>query len=385
MSPAPIYIEAFGLACALGPDAASISRNLFAVGPPSAPPREFLIDGRDVPVGRLSFELQSRAGETRTNCLLAHCFAQIAQEVAAARARFGAQRLAIVLGACTTGIAEAGEAMAYRNARGDWPGGFKLQAQQLDDGAWFLANLAKIEGPTYSISTACTSGARALAAGARLLRAGLCDAVLCGGADSLSPLTLNGFAALESLSQSACNPMSAHRDGIHIGEAGALFLLTRAPCPYRLSGWGESADSYHISAPDPSGAGAERALRGALAKAGLTQKDIGFVHMHGTATRLNDAMEAAVLHRVFGEDLPSASTKPLTGHTLGTAGALQAAFCIMSLQERRLPPHHWDGVRDPDLPSIRLVGSAESWAGHHALSASYAFGGNNCALVISRE
>ncbi len=385
MSPAPIHIAAYGLACALGPDAASISRNLFADRPPSAPPRDDLIDGRDVPVGRLPFALPSHPGETRTNCLLAHCFAQIAPDVLGARARFGAQRLALVLGACTTGIKEAGEAMAYRHAHGDWPAGFRLQAQQLDDGAWFLAKLAGIEGPTYSISTACTSGARALAAGARLLRAGLCDAVLCGGADSLSPLTLNGFAALESLSQTACNPMSANRDGIHIGEAGALFLLTRELSPYRLSGWGESADSYHISAPDPSGAGAEMALRGALAKAGLMDSDIGFAHMHGTATRLNDAMEAAVLHRMFGEDLPCASTKPLTGHTLGTAGALQAAFCIMALQEGRLPPHHWDGARDPALPPIRLVGRAESWAGRHALSASYAFGGNNAALVISRE
>lgn len=385
MSAAPIYFAAFGLACALGSDAASISRNLFADRVPDAPPREELIDGRDVPVGRLPFALQSLPGETRTNCLLAHCYAQIAPDVAAARARYGTQRLAVVLGACTTGIKEAGAAMAYRHANGDWPAGFRLQAQQLDDGAWFLAKLAGIEGPTYSISTACTSGARALAAGARLLRAGLCDAVLCGAADSLSPLTLNGFAALESLSQAASNPMSANRDGIHIGEAGALFLLTRQPSPYRLSGWGESADCYHISAPDPSGAGAETALRGALAKAGLAPRDIGFVHMHGTATRLNDAMEASVLHRMFGADLPCASTKPLTGHTLGTAGALQAAFCMMALQDGRLPPHHWDGVRDPALPAIRLVGGAESWEGRHALSASYAFGGNNAALVISKE
>lgn len=385
MSQAPIFIEAYGLACALGADGASVGRSLFGAPSPDARPHASLIDGRMVPVGRVPFTLQRAAGETRTNRLLAHCYSQIAGAVEAALARVGAHRLAVVMGACTSGIAEAGEALAHQRQHGTWPADYSLSMQQLNDTALCAARLAQARGPTFSISTACTSGARALAAGGRLLQAGLCDAVLCGGVDTLSPLTLNGFAALESLSHGPCNPMSANRDGIHIGEAGALFLLSRYPSAFRLSGWGESADAYHISAPDPAGVGAENALRGALSHAGLRAQDIGFVHLHGTGTRLNDAMEAGVVHRVFGDAIPASSTKPMTGHTLGAAGALQAAFGLLALEEGRLPPHRWDGVRDPALPPICLVGEQERFTGQHVLSASYAFGGNNAALVLSRE
>lgn len=384
MSNAPIFIEAYGLACALGADGASVGEHLFSASPQSAPSMATLTDGRAVVVGRIPIALQPVPGETRTNRVLAHCYGQIAAAVDGARARFGAHRLAVIMGACTSGIAEASAALAYKRECGAWPEGFSVRAQQLDDSAWHAARLAQARGPVYSISTACTSGARAIMAGARLLRAGHCDGVICGGIDTISPLTLNGFAALDSLSRGVCNPMSANRDGIHIGEGGALFLLSHQPSAFRLSGWGESADSYHISAPDPTGAGAELALRTALSQAGLAARDIGYVHLHGTATRLNDAMEAGVVHRVFGDDVPVSSTKPRTGHTLGAAGALQAAFCLLAMEKRRLPPHHWDGARDEALAPIRLAQSDEAFSGADMVSASYAFGGNNAALVLSR-
>ncbi len=384
MSRAPIFIEAYGLACALGADSASVADQLFSGAPLRPLAKASLIDGREVAVGHVPLALEPAPGETRTNALLTHCYGQIAEAVAGARARFGAHRLAVVMGSCTSGIREAGAALEFKRDHGDWPMGFSMEMQQLDDGAWCAARLAQARGPVYSISTACTSSARALAAGGRLLQAGLCDAVICGGVDTLSPLTLNGFGTLESLSRGRCNPMSANRDGIHIGEAGALFLLTREPSAFRLAGWGESADAYHMSAPDPSGAGAELALRAALANAGFVAGDIGFVHLHGTATRLNDAMEASVVHRVFGDAIPACSTKPLTGHTLGAAGALQAAFCLLALERGRLPPHHWDGVRDTALAPIRLAQENEPCSGKPMVSASYAFGGNNAALVLAR-
>jgi 3-oxoacyl-[acyl-carrier-protein] synthase-1 len=222
-----------------------------------------------------------------------------------------------------------------------------------------------------------------MAAAARLIRADLCDAVLCGGADSLCDLTLNGFGALDSLSQRVCNPMSVNRNGLNIGEGAGLFLLTREPAAYRLAGWGESVDGHHMSAPDPEGRGAEAAMREALRKAETSADAVDFVHLHGTATPLNDKMEAGVVARVYGLETPCASTKPLTGHTLGAAGAVQAALCLLAMEQGQLPPHLWDGARDPELPPIRLAAAGERAPLRRVLSASYAFGGNNAALLLA--
>jgi 3-oxoacyl-[acyl-carrier-protein] synthase-1 len=206
--------------------------------------------------------------------------------------------------------------------------------------------------------------------------------VLCGGADTLCDLTLNGFAALDSLSSTPCNPMSVNRNGLNLGEGAGLFLLTRAPGPYRITGWGGSADGHHMSAPDPEGKGAMAAMAGALAMAKLEPRAIDFIHLHGTATPLNDRMEAGVVGAMFGLDTPCVSTKPLTGHTLGAAGAVQAALCLLAMERGKLPPHVWDGARDPELPAIRLAGVGEAARLSRILSASYAFGGNNATLVL---
>jgi 3-oxoacyl-[acyl-carrier-protein] synthase I len=383
LSAPPIFVAAFSAACALGAENAAIAVNLFAAEPRRISGVARLSDGRAVPVGRLPFELTAAPGETRTNRILAHCYERIADDVAAVREACGADRLGVVMGTSTSGIGESTAAIRLKLTEDRWPPGFSIRTHQLGEVSALAAELAGARGPRYTVSTACTSGARALASGARLIRSGLCDAVLCGGVDALCDLTLNGFASLDSLSDEACNPMSANRMGINIGEGGALFLLTRAPGAYRLAGWGESSDSHHISAPDPSGKGAEIALRKALAMAGDDARDIGFVHLHGTATRLNDAMEAGVVHRVFGADTLASSTKPMTGHTLGAAGALQAAFCLMAMEEGCVPPHLWDGVRDPDLPELNLAPPATRAKIAMAASASYAFGGNNAALILA--
>jgi 3-oxoacyl-[acyl-carrier-protein] synthase-1 len=216
-----------------------------------------------------------------------------------------------------------------------------------------------------------------------LLQADFCDVALAGGIDSLCDLTLNGFSALESLSGDVCNPMSVNRRGINLGEGGALFLLSRSPSATKLAGWGESADAYHISAPDPEGTGAEAAMRRALTRAGCNAGEIGYLNLHGTATKLNDLMEARAVSRVFGADLPCSSTKPLTGHMLGAAGACEAAFTMMALHAGRLPAHIWDGERDTEIPHIRLVArNGEAHGVRRAMSCSYAFGGNNIALIL---
>lgn len=380
---ADIFIEDYAVACALGRDRESVAARLFSDAPPRVAASAELQGGRVVPVGRIE-SLRPAAGETRTNALSRLAFAPLAHAVARARERYGAERLGVVMGTSTSGIGEGGEAVRHALEAGSLPPGFSLARQELTDTARFVAELASARGPFYVVSTACTSGARAMAAGARLIRAGLCDAVLCGGSDSLCDLTLHGFASLEALSPTASNPMSANRTGLNIGEGAAFFLLTADEGPWRLSGWGETADGYHMSAPDPSGAGAEAAIRGALTMAQAPAESVDFVHLHGTATPLNDAMEAGVVARVFGLDTPCASTKPLTGHTLGAAGAVQAALCLMAMERGQLPPHLWDGARDPELAPIRLAEIGERAEVRRIVSASYAFGGNNAALVLER-
>ena len=296
---------------------------------------------------------------------------------------------AIVLGTSTSGVGESEADWQHWAVQGELPATHDLRRQEIGNPAEWLAGASGAQGPAYVISTACSSGAKALASAARLLHAGLADAVLCGGADSLCDFTVAGFAALEAVSAARCRPMAEDRNGINIGEAAALFLMEREPHEagaVRLAGWGETSDAHHISAPEPSGAGAEAAMREALARAGLQPQDIGYLNLHGTATPHNDAMESQAVARVFGLDLPCSSTKPLTGHTLGAAGALEAAVAWLTLKaDGRLPAHHLGGVRDPLLSPIHLVAPGERLvaAPRAVLSNSFAFGGSNAALVLT--
>ena len=246
-------------------------------------------------------------------------------------------------------------------------------------------------GPAYTVSTACSSGAKAIVSARALLALGVCDAVVAGGSDALCRLTLNGFAALQAVAEAPSNPFSLNRRGLTLGEGAAVFLLERRAGGVQVLGSGESSDAHHMSAPDPEGHGAAVAMEQALAEADVRPRDLAYLNLHGTGTPLNDAMESRAVRRVFGDDaVPASSTKPLVGHTLGAAGAIELGFCCMMLQRRSargvpLPPHRWDGVVDPELPALRLVAPGE-----HAppadqmavLSNSFGFGGNNCAVVL---
>jgi 3-oxoacyl-[acyl-carrier-protein] synthase-1 len=220
---------------------------------------------------------------------------------------------------------------------------------------------------------------------------GLCDAAIAGGSDSLCAFTLAGFKALESISETRCNPLSRNRNGINIGEGAALFLLSREPATVAMRGWGESSDGYHMSAPDPAGRGARLAIERALASAGIPAAQIDYVNLHGTGTLQNDAMESRVIHTLFGADVAVSSTKPFTGHALGAAGAIEAGLCWLAMQDQnptgKLPPHLWDGVADPDLPVLNVVEPGQSLGRplRWTMSNSFAFGGANATLVLGRE
>jgi 3-oxoacyl-[acyl-carrier-protein] synthase-1 len=384
----PVYIREFAVACALGATEAEVRRNLLSQNPPAVARSATLVDGRTMPAGALPFDLAKNHGEladSRCNQLADHCLQSLGPSLATHSSKVGASRVGVIVGTSTSGVREAGTALQSRLRDGAWPPDYRFAAQELGDTAAHVARRVGAGGPVYGISTACTSGAKALASAARLIQAGLCDVAIAGGIDALCDLTLNGFASLESLSDRVCNPFSRNRRGINLGEGGALFILSAEPSAIRLAGWGESADAYHMSAPDPEGRGAEAAMRAALDRAGVTSNEIGYLNLHGTATRLNDAMEAKAVSRVFGGEIPCSSTKPMTGHMLGAAGACEAAFALMALEERQLPAHLWDGERDDEMPYIRLVGvHGETSETRLAMSCSYAFGGNNIALVLER-
>jgi len=324
--------------------------------------------------------------DCRNNRLLLAALAQIRPDVDRAIATFGRHRIGIVLGTSTSGIAEGEAAVAARLREGVLPAKFHYVQQEIGAVAPFLARCLGTQGPAYTVSTACTSSAKALVSARLLLRANVCDAVVAGGVDTLCRLTVNGFASLESTSPELSNPMSRNRRGINIGEAAALFLLSRERGRIELLGAGESSDAHHVSAPEPSGAGAEIAIRAALADAGLAAADIAYVNLHATATPKNDAMESHVMTRVLPEEVACSGTKPLTGHALGAAGATEAMLCWLAIEgDGRLPPHVWDGQADPALPRLNLVAPGDRFPAGRAricMSNSFAFGGSNVSLVL---
>jgi 3-oxoacyl-[acyl-carrier-protein] synthase I len=328
--------------------------------------------------------------DCRNNRLLLAALAQIAPAVDAARERYGAHRIGVVLGTSTSGIEAAEAAFVYQAQAGKLPVSFDYRQVEIGTVAPFAAAALDLHGPAFTISTACTSSAKVFVSARRLLQLHLCDAVVVGGVDSLCELTVQGFASLESTSSTRSNPMSRNRGGINVGEGAAVFLMSRDEGSVVLAGVGESSDAHHISAPDPHGAGGEIALRTALADAGLVPADIGYVNLHATATRKNDDMEAHLMARVFPHGVAASGTKPLTGHQLGAAGATELGFAWLTLarDDVALPRHLWDGEADPALPLLDLVDNerhlSRTASAQYVMSNSFAFGGSNVSLILGR-
>lgn len=396
----PVYLNALGLNCALGQGKQAVATALFAGDSSGMQAQTGWVAERALTVGAVPGslpELPDLPGHpsSRNNQLLLAAALEIEPELRAAISRFGAERIAVVLGTSTSGIEEASQSIATYLNEGELPAHYHYAQQELAEPANFLSDWLGLSGPCFSISTACTSGARALLSAQRLLNLGVCDAVICGGVDSLCRLTLNGFSALEAVSAERCNPFSVNRHGINIGEGAALFLMTREPgprsgIPITLLGGGASSDAHHISAPQPDGLGAQTAMRKALASAGISADQVDYLNLHGTATTHNDAMESQAVQAIFPCGVACSSSKPMVGHTLGAAGALEAAFCWLTLShynpQQLLPPHLWDGQADPALPALNLVQPGtqlSSSSPRRLMSNSFAFGGNNISLLLA--
>lgn len=390
-----LYLNECALVCALGDDLAAVRRRLLVDAESGLAPSDACSPGRTLPLGRVKTALPDLEHlplrlRSRNNALALAALAQIRPALENAIARFGAHRVGVIIGTSTSGIAETEAALAVQHASGALPPGFHYGQQEMGSPAELLARELGALGPAYVHSSACSSSAKALASAARLIRMGLCDAVVTGGVDTLCGFTVAGFSALESVSGAPCKPLGAGRNGINIGEGAALFLMTREPAAVALCGWGESSDGHHMSAPDPEGGGARIAMREALARAGIDAAEVDYVNLHGTATQQNDAMESRAVAALFGASVAVSSTKPFTGHTLGAAGAVEAALCWLAMQddnpEGLLPPHLWNGEPDPALPSLNVAekGARLGRPIRYALSNSFAFGGSNASLVFGR-
>ena len=318
---------------------------------------------------------------------------QISENIEKAKSKYGADRIAVCVGSCDNGteLSLAGHKKYFEN--GAFPEDYTIEMQGADYVSSFIAEKYGLKGPVCTFSTACSSSAGALIKAAELIKSGFCDAAVAGGIDIASDTTLVGFASLEAVSDKITNPFSKNRSGITLGDGAAFFVLSKEPLDKSvpeicLLGYGESCDAHHLTSPDPSGAGAKKAIEKALSNAKIKPEEVDYINLHGTGTKFNDSMEAKAVDAVFGAcKVPCSTTKPVTGHTLGAAGALELAICFAAITNNVLPPQIWDGIFDEEIPKLNFTNKNINYL-HQTkicLSNSFAFGGANTCLVIAGD
>lgn len=358
-------------------------------------PCDFETVALDTCIGRVAGleELRVRSDlvdhDCRNNRLAQLCLDadDFAGAVACARKRYGAERIGVFVGTSTSGILEAELAYRHRDSRNSaLPRNYRYaQTHNTFSLADFVRCYLGLRGPAFAVSSACSSTAKVFGNAARMIAAGVCDAAVVGGVDTLCLTTLYGFHSLELTSREPCRPFDAERDGISIGEGAGFALLERMPAAtgatVALLGIGESSDAYHMSTPHPEGLGARIAMERALESAGLGPTDMDYVNLHGTGTRTNDAAEDRAVSDLFDAVTPCSSTKGATGHLLGAAGITEAIICIIAIGHDLMPGSANTRAVDPALKCNYLVANREGQV-RRALSNSFGFGGSNCSLVL---
>ncbi|MDD7200886.1 MAG: beta-ketoacyl synthase N-terminal-like domain-containing protein [Sphaerochaetaceae bacterium] len=308
--------------------------------------------------------------------------------VASLRERYGKDRVALLVATCDYQSEWSTPAMGYYFAHQSFPQGYTLYRQSPAWSVDFLQGEWDLEGIGETLSTACSTGAGMLARARDLIEAGFADAVVAVGYDLAYDVVCMGFDSLGVYATEGTNPSSLNRKGVTLGTGLGALAVTAGPQTgdWVLLGVGESNDAYHITGPDPEGNGAEACMRRALSDASLEPEDIGYINLHGTGTHANDLMEALAIDRIFGCSVPVSSTKSLTGHTLGASGAIETILCMETLAHGMLPPHVFDGVRDPALPPLTFVEQGKRYPRPRAcMSNSFAFGGNNVSVIVGVE
>ena len=390
-----LYISDFGLVNALGNDNKTIKVNLLSGSQAGLSRRSDLLLEGDITVADVKSDLPSLADKpkhlrSRNNQLALAALSQIKAQALALIKQYGKSRIAIVMGTSTSGISDGESAMAKHQQQGEFPQQYHYSQQEIYNTAEFIAQELGTHGVCFTISTACSSSAKAFKTAQELIESDMADAAIVGGVDSICAMTINGFHALSSTSQGICQPSSANRDGINIGEAAAIAIVSKQPSRVKLLAVGESSDAHHMSAPHPEGEGAVAAMQSALAQAKFAATDVDYVNLHGTATPKNDEMEALAVDKVFGRQTPCSSTKGMHGHTLGAAGATEVGLCWLLLggddnqDNYHYAPHIWDEAVDDRIPALHLtkLGQTKSSPIRSCLSNSFAFGGNNVSVLL---
>lgn len=388
------YINDFAVNCGLGSSRLNLKKNLFNKNFTVYKKRVNLNSSRQtyfIPAfyNGEAFSEAFRHYESQNNQLAKTLMDPLVKSVDTLKNKYGSERIAVITASSTSSIVGFEEEI-YRGQGKIMNGNYKVSLQEVGNLNAFVADYFHLGPISYSISTACSSGGKVFAEAKRLLDSELCDAVVCGACDSYSQLTLNGFDSLEATSDELCNPFDIDRKGITIGEGGALFVVSREKKGYVLKGVGESSDAYHISSPDPEGVGAEDAIRKSLSQAELACDDIYYINLHGTATRKNDEAEALLVYRLFGRSVCVSSTKPLTGHTLGAAGAVEVAICLICLSTQEegvggpLPAQYNLKNYDYTLPHLNFVEENKDYHGEYIMSNSFAFGGSNVSVIVGK-
>ena len=389
----PVPITAYSLCNAMGMTTAEVVDALRAGRSGLGPcPPEIGLTGAATPatVGAMPGPLPAlparlAAYDTRLTRIAALAVAELQGPLDRARARWGRDRIAVLLGTSTGGIGESEHAHAYHHAHGVLPEGYSVETSHaLDASLSVVCALADVAGPAYVLSTACSSSAKVFAAAQRLINLGVIDAALVGGVDSLCQLTIRGFAGLEVLSAAPCRPFSRERAGINIGEGAALCLLEReGEGPARLLAVGESSDAYHMTSPHPEGLGARQAMERALQGAGLVPADVDHINAHGTGTRQNDSAEGAAIAGLFGPGMTVVATKGYTGHQLGAAGATEVLFTVVAIAGGFVPMSVGAAPVDPEI-AVRVTTAREVMRTRAAISNSFAFGGSNVSVLVGK-
>ena len=416
-----IYLSRPGVVCPVGKN----SRELFEAvckADNSCIKKRLICDGIEFYTSSVNKEDFAAAGGDFDSKLIRienAAINQIENIVKAAVQKYGHNKVGVCVGSCDNLTELSGPAHLEYFTNGNFKD-YSIEKQSAQYVARFIKERFGLLSPCSAFTTACSSSAVAIIKAAQLIKAGICDVVIAGGVDIASDTALLGFGSLEAISSEPTNPFSKNRHGITLGEAAAFFVLCREDLDktgITLAGYGESADAYHMTSPDPEGTGAEAAMKAALKSAGLRAEDIGYLNLHGTGTKFNDSMEAKAVDRVFGSyKVPCSSTKGSTGHTLGAAAALELAICFETLQGLGadaptgksgvaagdgtvastvasdtissfiLPSQHWDKVQDEAMPVLNIVSVGDRAEKISAcMSNSFAFGGANAALIIKKD
>lgn len=386
----PVAVTGLGCLCAAGADLPSCLETLFREERNPQPPTRF---GSGHPVRYPVFEVPAEPaggdGLSRTARLALAAAGEALADAGLERGALAGRRVGVCFGT-TVGSAMNNEEFYRRFRGGEHPEMAAIERFLGSNPASVVARQYGLAGPCQTVVNACSSGTDAVGIGAAWIRSGLCDMVLAGGADELCRVTYNGFISLMITDESPVKPFDRLRKGLNLGEGAAVLVLEseevrrlgKRPARAFVSGYGSACDAHHLTAPHPEGTGLKRALAEALAQSGTTPEAIAFVNAHGTGTPDNDRVESRVLAQAL-PGIPFLSTKGYTGHTLGAAGAIEAAFTVACLERGRVPANVGFAEADPELPA-EPVRQAAAVRGDSALSQSLAFGGNNAVIVFSR-